>query len=100
IVIDAVKKYPERFIGFTLLNPNRGRDEMLRELHRGAANGMRGVKLIPTYQGYPSDGLLIDVACEWANEHRQVIINHDWGHPAQMERLVAKYPNACFVTAH
>lgn len=100
IVAAAVKRYPERFIGFTLLNPLRGRDEMVRELQRGAAMGMRGVKLIATYQGYPPEGPLIDVACEWANRHRQIIINHDWGSPEQMQRLLSKYPNACFVAAH
>ena len=28
IVADAVKRYPDRFIGFTLLNPHRGREAM------------------------------------------------------------------------
>ncbi|MEX2569031.1 MAG: amidohydrolase family protein [Cyclobacteriaceae bacterium] len=100
IVGKAIKKFPNRFIGFTLLSPNRGRKEMLLELKRGEKLGMRGIKLIPSYQGYPVDGPLIDVACKWANEHRQIIINHDWGSPSQMQRLVEKYPNACFITAH
>ena len=100
IVADAISRFPDRFIGFTLLNPNRGRKEMLKELQRGRKLGMRGIKLIPPYQGYPVDGPLIDVACEWANDHRQIIINHSWGSPSQMERLVKTYPNACFVTAH
>jgi predicted TIM-barrel fold metal-dependent hydrolase len=100
IVAKAAQGFPDRFVGFTLLNPNRGKDEMLKELQRGASMGMRGIKLIPTYQGYPVEGSLIDVACEWANKHHQIIINHYWGSPTQMERLVKKYPNACFVTAH
>lgn len=100
VVAEAVQRYPERFVGFTLLNPHRGRAEMLQELERGDAMGMRGVKLIASYQGYPEEGPLIDVACEWAHQHRQIIINHNWGSPAQMRRLLANYPNACFVTAH
>lgn len=100
IVASAIKHNPERFVGFTMLNPLRGRDEMVRELERGAAMGMRGVKLIATYQGYPREGALIDVACEWANQHKQIIINHDWGTAEQMKRLLTKYPNACFITAH
>jgi len=100
IVASAVEGYPDRFIGFTLLNPHRGKAAMLHELKRGVSMGLRGIKLIPTYQGYPIEDPLIDVACKWANDHRQIIINHNWGSAEQMERLVSSYPNACFVTAH
>ncbi len=99
-VAEAVRRYPEKFIGFTLLNPHRGRDEMLRELERGARLGLRGIKLIPYYQGYPEEGPLIDVACQWAHERRQIILNHVWGSPAQVERLVSTYSGACFITGH
>ena len=99
-VIDAVRRYPDRFVGFTMLNPHRGRDEMLRELERCSAHGLRGVKLIPHYQGYPNEGDLVDVACQWAHDHSQIILNHHWGSPEQMERLVATYTDACFFTGH
>lgn len=99
-VAEAVERYPERFIGFTLLNPHRGPEDMWRELERGAAMGMRGVKLIPTYQGYPEEGPNIDTACQWAHERGQLILNHQWGSPEQMRRLVETYPNACFLTGH
>jgi predicted TIM-barrel fold metal-dependent hydrolase len=100
IVADAVKKHPDRFVGYTLINPHRGRDLMLRELERGAKMGLRGVKLIPYYQGYPEEGPNIEVPCQWAHERKQIILNHNWGSPARMEKLVAAYPNACFVTGH
>jgi len=100
IVAEAVKLYPDRLTGFTLLNPHRGRDGMLSELERCAKLGLRGIKLIPYYQSYPNEGPLIDVACQWAHERAQIILNHYWGPPEQMERLVSTYPNACFVTGH
>lgn len=100
VVAAAVRAYPDRFIGFTLLNPHRGRDDMLRELERCSSLGLRGIKLIPHYQGYPTEGPLIDVACEWAHERKQIILNHDWGSPAQVERLVSTYPDACFIAGH
>jgi len=100
VVADAVCGYPDRFVGFTLLNPHRGRDEMLRELERGAALGLRGIKLIPYYQGYPEEGPLIEVACRWAHERRQIILNHQWGSPEWVEHLVSTYPEACFITGH
>jgi len=100
VVADAVRRYPDRFVGFTLLNPHRGRDAMLAELERGARLGLRGIKLIPHYQGHPDEGPWLDVACQWAHDHGQIILNHSWGSPAQVARLVERYPNACFVTGH
>jgi len=100
IVADAVARHPDRFIGFTLLNPHRGRDAMLHELERGAALGLRGVKLIASYQGYPTEGPLIDVACQWAHERKQIILNHNWGSAEQIERLLATYPHACYIAGH
>ena len=100
LVIDAVQRYPDRFIGFTLLNPHRGEKWMLEELRRCAEGGLRGVKLIAHYQGYPEEGPMIDVPCQWAHEHGQIILNHNWGLPAQVERLVTTYPDACFFTGH
>lgn len=98
--MEAVARYPDRFIGFTLLNPHRGPEQMRAELERCATGGMRGVKLIPHYQGYPAEGPNIDVACQWAHERKQLILNHHWGGATQMERLVSSYPDACFFTGH
>jgi len=56
--------------------------------------------LIPDYQGYSREGELIDVACQWVSQRRQIILNHHWGSPAQVERLVSSYPDACFITGH
>jgi len=100
ITADAVRRYPDRFVGFTTLNPHRGEDEMIAELQRSAAMGLRGIKLIPYYQGYPNEGPLIDVACRWAHEHKQIILNHSWGSAEQVERLVSTYTDACFFTGH
>ncbi len=100
LVIEAVQRYPDKFVGFTMLSPHRGEREMIRELERTQAAGLRGIKLIPSYQGYPEEGPLIDVACRWAHEHRQLILNHYWGGPEQMERLISTYHQACFFTGH
>jgi len=100
MIAQAVQRYPDRFVGFTMLNPHRGRDEMRRELERCAAMGLRGIKLINSYQGYPSDGPNIEAACEWAHEHKQFILNHYWGNPRNLENLVTKFPGACFITGH
>ncbi|NLW50896.1 MAG: amidohydrolase family protein, partial [Candidatus Brocadiaceae bacterium] len=100
LVADAVRRHPDRFIGFTMLSPHRGEEDMRRELLRCADLGLRGVKLIPYYQGYPADGPLLEVACRWAHERRQIILNHHWGPVEHLERLLAAHPDACFVNGH
>ena len=100
VVADVVRRYPDRFVGLTMLNPHRGRDAMLRELERGAKLGLRGIKLIPWYQSYPEDGPLLDVACQWAHERKQIILDHNWGSPEHLERLTAQFPDACFINGH
>jgi predicted TIM-barrel fold metal-dependent hydrolase len=100
VVAEAVRRHPDLFVGFTMLNPHRGRDMMLAELERGWEMGLRGIKLIPTYQGYPEEGPNIDIACDWANERGLIMLNHQWGGPAQMERLVSTYSNVVFFTGH
>ncbi|NOY83181.1 MAG: amidohydrolase family protein [Kiritimatiellaeota bacterium] len=99
-VAEAVRDHSELFTGFVLLNPHRGEGEMLRELERGAARGLRGIKLIPSYQGYPVDGPGIEAACRWAHERRWIILNHHWGPCARLERLIDRYPDACYITGH
>jgi predicted TIM-barrel fold metal-dependent hydrolase len=99
-VAAVIKQYPDRFIGFTLVNLNHGAEIARKEMERGLEMGMRGIKLINDYHGYPAEGALVDVACEFANKHGQFILNHNWGSAAQMERLCTTYPKACFITGH
>jgi len=100
LTAEAVARHPDRFVGFTMLNPHRGEAGMVAELERGASMGLRGVKLIAHYQGYPEDGPLIETAVRWAHEHGQIILNHNWGSAERLSRLLEAYPNACFLTGH
>ena len=99
-VARMIAGYPDRFIGFTLVNLNHGERLVLEELERGLTLGMQGVKLIPHYHGYPAEGPLIDVACRFVNERDQFILNHNWGSAEQIRRLCTTYPDACFITGH
>ncbi|MAE19263.1 hypothetical protein CMK12_10115 [Candidatus Poribacteria bacterium] len=99
-VAAVVKQYPDRFIGFTLLNLNHGEAIVRKEMERGLEMGMRGIKLINAYHGYPEEDPLVDVACEFADKHGQFVLHHGWGSPAQIARLCETYPNACFFTGH
>jgi len=100
LTLDAIQKFPDRFVGFTALNPNHGEEEMRQELVRGLAHGMKGIKLINAIQGYPADGPLIDLACNFANEHGYLVLNHFWGPPEVVRGLCEKYTQAIFIAGH
>ncbi|NLO06423.1 MAG: amidohydrolase family protein [candidate division WS1 bacterium] len=99
-VADAVSRHPDRFTGFTLVNFHHGEAALRAELERGYEMGLRGVKIINSYQGYPTEGPLIDVAVEFCHERGLFALNHDWGSARQIERLCTRYPDACFITGH
>ncbi len=99
-VADALREYPDRFTGFAGINPHRGRDDILAELRRCRDMGFRGIKLIPQYQDFPSEDPLIDLCCEWAHENRWAVLNHGWGEPRHLERLLERFPGAVFITGH
>lgn len=100
LVAEVVAQFPERFLGLTFVNMHHGEAKLREEMQRGLEMGLRGVKIINNYQGYPTEGPLVDVACEFCHEHGFFILNHDWGSPAQIERLCTTYPDACFLTGH
>lgn len=99
-VADAIRRHPDRFVGFVLPNLNRPPEEIRREMERGFAMGMRGVKLHPAGQGYSTTGPHVEVACSFANERKAFIVNHNWGSAERMQYLCQKYPDACFITGH
>jgi predicted TIM-barrel fold metal-dependent hydrolase len=99
-VMEVVRQYPDRFLPFTFVNPHQGERLILEELQRGLEMGMKGIKLICAYLGYPPEGPMIDVAARFAHEHKQFILNHDWGSPARMLSLCQQYPDACFIQGH
>ena len=56
-VMDAVRRYPDRFTGLAVVNPAAGRDAA-HEMERCVKGGLRGVgELMPDGQGYDLDDL-------------------------------------------
>lgn len=95
----AVGKYPDRFVGFAVVNPHYP-DEMVPELERCLALGFRGIKLIAAYQDYPEDGPNFFPAYRFAHENRLMILSHGWSSPEFLDRLAKDYPNAILIVGH
>lgn len=100
ITFDVVKRWPDRFAGFTSLYVQHGEDEARAELERGLEHGMIGVKMLSSIHRYPETGPVVEMACRFAHEHRQFILNHVWGSPETMRGWLEKYPGACYITGH
>jgi predicted TIM-barrel fold metal-dependent hydrolase len=112
-VIESMARYPERLIGFAVVNPQSGA-EAVREIERCVAAGLRGVgELMPDGQGYRLDDQeimapIVDVAME----HDMLLLTHSSepvGHlypgkgtvtPDEIIRFARLFPDARLVCAH
>ncbi|NLE45583.1 MAG: amidohydrolase [Chloroflexi bacterium] len=99
LVADAVRRYPKRFVGYTTLSANYPED-LIPELERCHALGLRGIKLISIYQGHPEDTERFIPVYDWANAHHSIVLSHQWGPPEFLARIAAQYPRVCFIIGH
>ena len=102
IVIDALRRFPDRFLGYATVNPSYEED-MKHELERCfRAPGMRGIKLHPSSHGSSVDNKKYRIAYEAANERGCPILIHTWGRAdvAAIDRMSAQYKKAQFIIAH
>lgn len=103
IVIDAVKKYPKRFIGYVTINPNYSEDEIRQELDRCfSVEGMRAIKVHPEMHGCPINYWRYDTTYQAADEMKCPVLIHVWGneHVAQVASLAERYKHAIFIMGH
>lgn len=102
IVMDAVQRYPGRFLGYATVNPNYA-DDMKNELGRCLqVEGMKGIKLHPSMHGCPIDYKNYHTAYETAEEKGYPVLIHVWGldDVMKVDKLAGQYPNAKFIMGH
>lgn len=102
MVIETVRKYPERFIGYVTINPSYV-EEIKDEIERCfSVKGIKGIKLHPSSHGCPIDHKNYQTVYEIADEKRYPILIHVWGKDevAIINRLAPKYPGAQFIMGH
>jgi hypothetical protein len=112
-VIESVSRYPDRLIGFAIVNPQCG-SEAVREIERCAAAGLVGIgELMPDGQGYRlDDQKIMAPIVEVAMEHDMLLLTHSSepvGHlypgkgtvtPDEIIRFARLFPDAKLVCAH
>lgn len=103
MVIDAVKKYPDRFIGYVTINPNYSEQEIRQELDRCfSIDGMKAIKVHPGMHGCPIDYRKYDSTYQRANELKCPVLIHVWGSEdvAAVVRLAGRFKDASFIMGH
>jgi predicted TIM-barrel fold metal-dependent hydrolase len=99
-LLDVWRRIPQRLIPFLGINPNDSRANLLGELERMLAAGVRCIKLLNHYQHqYPGDGPNLMALYEFAARHNMLVFNHAWSE-AEIRRIAAEYPQTDFIFGH
>jgi len=99
LVAEAVRAYPDRFIGYVTLHVNYP-EELIGELARCERLGLRGIKLITAYQGVSEETERFFPVYEWADAHGKIILSHQWGAARFLDEIACRYPRISFHIGH
>ena len=79
ICLEAMEKYPDRFVGMVYVNPLEGQ-AAVDKVHHFAQKGFKGIKANPLKHAYVADTELMDPIMEAAKELDIPVFIH-CGHP-------------------
>ena len=102
---EAVRAYPERFVGYASVNPHYP-ERVLPELKRSFDElGLSLIKLHPMILQYPVSGPAYEPLWRFASERRTIVLSHTWAGdwtcaPKDFEPLAQAYPDVVFVLGH
>ncbi|NLN77029.1 MAG: amidohydrolase family protein [Armatimonadetes bacterium] len=104
-VIEAMRAFPGRILGYCTINPNYPESELRDELNRCFDAGMTAIKYHPTCHRYPIDGDRYRVAWEFADRHGLVVLTHAESggslcSVAAAGRCAKAYPNTKVLIGH
>jgi predicted TIM-barrel fold metal-dependent hydrolase len=108
-VAEYVATDPDKLIGFASVHPEH--DGAVAELQRAVGNGLRGLKLAPTYQGYDPLGPAAWDVYAAAEDLGLPVMWHQgttfvreaelrYALPIQIDEVAIKHPNLRIVIAH
>lgn len=99
MVIDAVRRFPDRLLGYFSVNPLYPR-EAARELERCREAGLHAIK-VHNAQGTRYSHPSYSLVWEFAAAHRLPVLAHTWGTPmAELEDAVTRHPGITWILAH
>jgi hypothetical protein len=102
-ILQAVQDHPGRLIGFATVNPWYG-DRAVEELRRAIGEGLRGLKLNSTLQGYFINDEIVYPLMEAAQELDIPVYFHTatpiFSLPLQLADLAGEFPGVRFIMGH
>ena len=101
-IIEAVQKFPGRFIGYCTINPHYP-EEIPAELERcSKIKGMKGIKIIPWLHERTMDYKNYKIVYEFAAKHKYHVLVHVYSREEvdNMDRFASEYPDAVFLMGH
>jgi predicted TIM-barrel fold metal-dependent hydrolase len=111
-VHEMVSQYPDRLIGFYTANPTGGVAEVRRIEHAVKDLGLRGVKMLPSYNFIKLNDRRIWPIYEIAEELQLPVVIHtgwsslpkgkmlEFDHPLFLEDVALDFPNLKIIAAH
>jgi predicted TIM-barrel fold metal-dependent hydrolase len=102
---EVVKKFPDRFRAYWVINPNYPERIHKEIVHLSDMKGFVGFKFFPDYHKYPITSSRYEPALKYADENPFLILMHTWGNssfsgPSLVEKIASKYSDATFLMAH
>ena len=106
----AVKKYPDKFVGFAYVDPRRA--DCMEMLRHGIEDlGLKGAKFGPIYNGVPLWDKRLEPVYEYLQRNNLPLTMHmgttfarnapvDYGRALHVEPVALKYPDLTMVLAH
>ena len=104
-VLEAVRAYPGRFIGYATVDPNYPVEAAHDLERRMALPEFKMIKLHPSLAGYPLDGPNYDCVWSMARARNCPVLTHAWaddkfcGQDA-VRRLMEKHPDVHLIFGH
>ena len=104
-IFDAVRKYPDRLIGFGVISPRYKKTIVEQEIDRCMKEyGMKGLKLHPTLNAYYADSTIVDPVMEKAIDYDIPLLFHTWNDDHSNVRRIAnlaqRFPQAKIIMGH
>lgn len=110
-----VSRAPDKLVGFGSVRPNKPVDEIRAEVRAMVGLGLKGIKLMPTFQFFrPGDSEGLEEIFGLAEKHGLVVVYHtgcdpgpfenpvvaENARPKHLEGVLDAYPNLKLVLAH
>jgi predicted TIM-barrel fold metal-dependent hydrolase len=103
-VIEAARRYPDRFVPFCTAFPNQDPATAAAEIRRCLDAGCRGVKFHPWLQSFPANSAYLYPSLELCARRRIPVLFHTgtppYSQPFQVMEQARRFPDAPFVMGH